>query len=101
MRPVSVVITLLLGSLTLLGCQQQKPQVHEAPTLTGSCNAEAVQTFLGKTATPALLEQARSQSGAQTARVLRPDDVVTLEYNAQRLNLSTDQALVVQRINCG
>lgn len=101
MHPLSATATLLLASLTLLGCQQTKPQTQEALTVTGTCNAQAAQHFLGKTASPALLEQARNQSGAQTARVLRPDDVVTLEYNAQRLNLSTDDALVIQRINCG
>ena len=101
MRPLSATAALLLASSTLLGCQQTQPQTQEALTVTGACNAEAVQHFIGKTASPALLDQARNQSGAQTARVLQPEDVVTLEYNAQRLNLSTDQALVIQRINCG
>lgn len=101
MHPLSATTTLLLASLTLAGCQQHKPQTQEAFEVTGNCNAQAVQHFLGKTASPALLDQARDQSGAQTARVLQPDDVVTLEYNAQRLNISTDQALVIQRINCG
>jgi len=101
MRPLSATATLLLASLTLLGCQQTKPQALDPLSVTGTCNAQAVQHFLGKTATPALLDQARNQSGAQTARVLQPEDVVTLEYNALRLNLTTDDALVIQRINCG
>ncbi|WP_376784900.1 I78 family peptidase inhibitor [Stutzerimonas nitrititolerans] len=101
MHVVSATTTLLLASLALLGCQQSQPQTQAPSARPGSCNAEAVQNFVGKTASPALLEQAREQSGAQTARVLRPQDVVTLEYNAQRLNLSTDGELVIQRINCG
>ncbi|WP_312958142.1 I78 family peptidase inhibitor [Stutzerimonas nitrititolerans] len=101
MHVVSATATLLLASLALLGCQQSQPQTQTPSTRPGSCNAEAVQNLVGKTASPALLEQAREQSGAQTARVLRPQDVVTLEYNAQRLNLSTDGGLVIQRINCG
>ncbi len=101
MHVVSATATLLLASLALLGCQQSQPQTQAPLTRPGSCNAEAVQNLVGKTASPALLEQAREQSGAQTARVLRPQDVVTLEYNAQRLNLSTDGELVIQRINCG
>lgn len=99
MRSVFAVATLLLTGVFLTACQQTAPQDIQASA--ESCDAQAVQSLLGKTATPDLLEQARTQSGAQTARVLRPDDVVTLEYNAQRLNLSTDDALIIQRINCG
>jgi len=48
-----------------------------------------------------LLEQARVKAGAQTARVLSPNDMVTLEYRSDRLNLNTDQAATINRVNCG
>ncbi len=35
------------------------------------------------------------------ARVLGPNDMVTLEYRSERLNLNTDQAGTVNRVNCG
>ncbi|WP_412766277.1 I78 family peptidase inhibitor [Stutzerimonas balearica] len=57
--------------------------------------------MIGKTATPAPLEKARELAGAQRARVLRPNDVVTLEYDSQRLNLHTDEELTIERIHCG
>lgn len=101
MPSMSTTASLLFATVILAGCQQAKPQEQDSQALAGNCNAQAVQGLLGKTASPALLEQARNQSGAQTARVLQPDDVVTLEYNAQRLNLSTDRTLIIQRINCG
>ena len=99
MRSFPATATLLLAGLLNAGCQHSKQQ--DPQPIAGSCNAQAVQGLVGKTASPALLEEARKQSGAESARLLRPDDVVTLEYNAQRLNLSTDQALTIQRINCG
>jgi len=55
----------------------------------------------GQTVTPEILERAREQSGAINARVLRPDDIVTLEYNSQRLNIYTDKDMTIERIGCG
>ncbi|KRW68237.1 hypothetical protein AO741_06865 [Pseudomonas sp. TTU2014-105ASC] len=57
--------------------------------------------LVGQIATPELLDQAKDQAGARTARILRPDDIVTLEYNSQRLNINTDSAMKIERINCG
>jgi hypothetical protein len=67
----------------------------------GTCNAEAVQNMLGKTATAEQVEQARLHSGAQSVRVLAPGDAVTLDYNSRRLNIDIDEAEVIERINCG
>jgi hypothetical protein len=65
------------------------------------CDATAAQFAMGKAASPALLEQARTKAGAQTARTLGPNDMVTLEYRSERLNFNTDQTGKVTRINCG
>ncbi|KIZ37603.1 MAG: hypothetical protein BCV62_21505 [Pseudomonas sp. K35] len=58
-------------------------------------------SLTGQTVTPEILERAREQSWAITARVLRPDDIVTLEYNSQRLNIYTDKDMTIERIGCG
>ena len=47
------------------------------------------------------LEQARKASGSQIARILKPHDVVTLEYRSERLNLNVNEQGVVNRVNCG
>jgi hypothetical protein len=65
------------------------------------CNAAPAQFAVGRTADAALTEDARIRSGARTVRVLRPNDVVTMEFNAERLNLAVDQAGRVTRVNCG
>lgn len=93
---------LMLYSVILLGCQpSSSDSAQTSQNIAGRCNASAVQELVGKNASPALLDQARRQSGAAVARILRPGDVVTLEYNAQRLTLTTDESLEVQRIGCG
>lgn len=65
------------------------------------CDAAAVQFAVGKPASAALLDQAKAKAGAQTARVLGPNDIVTLEYRSDRLNLNTDDSGKVNRVNCG
>jgi hypothetical protein len=101
MQPIRPTVLTLL-SLALIGCQSQpeKP-VQGSNYIEGRCNASAVQRLVGEKASPELLDQARDQSGATVARILRPGDIVTLEYNDQRLTLSTDETLKIQRIGCG
>jgi hypothetical protein len=66
-----------------------------------ACNADRAESAVGKTVSPALVEEYRKQSGSKTARALRPNDVMTLEYNPQRLNLRTDDKDVIISVNCG
>ncbi|NWA00218.1 I78 family peptidase inhibitor [Pseudomonas gingeri] len=65
------------------------------------CEAKGAEFAIGKQASAELLEQARSRSGAQSARILGPDDMVTLEYRSDRLNLNADSAGKIERVNCG
>lgn len=101
MRQFPLLTGLAMATAILTGCQTD-PETRTATDAGASgCNADAVQHFIGETATADLLEEARNQAGASVARILRPDDVVTLEYNSQRLNINTDASLVIKRLNCG
>ena len=67
----------------------------------GRCEASGADFAIGKQGSAELLEQARKASGSQMARILKPHDVVTLEYRSERLNLNVDDKGVVTRVNCG
>ncbi|MFJ4048473.1 I78 family peptidase inhibitor [Pseudomonas hunanensis] len=67
----------------------------------GRCQAGGADFAIGKQASAELLEQARKASGSQMARILKPRDVVTLEYRSERLNLNVDEQGRVTRVNCG
>ncbi|WP_449432286.1 I78 family peptidase inhibitor [Pseudomonas putida] len=67
----------------------------------GRCEASGADFAMGKQGSAELLEQARKASGSQIARILKPNDVVTLEYRSERLNLNVDERGVVTRVNCG
>lgn len=100
MRPIQIVSMLTLIT-SLLGCQLQSGASQPEINAGGQCNASAVSHLIGEPANPATLDQARTQSGAETARIVRPGDMITQEYNDRRLTLSTDDKLKIQRIRCG
>lgn len=93
---------LLASTLFAAGCSSTDtpaPQPATNPTL--GCTSAAVVHLKGQVATPTLLEQARLQAAANSARILTPSSVVTLEYNSQRLNLNVDDQGVITRVSCG
>ena len=102
---------LVLAAALLAGCStsesssQPEEGVASSPASSvdgyARCDAAAVQFAVGKPASAALLDQAKVKAGAQTARVLGPHDMVTLEYRSDRLNLNTDDSGKVNRVNCG
>jgi hypothetical protein len=93
----------LFAAVMLTGCSTPESAKEPVATETGHsrCESKAAEFTLGKKASPELLEQARTRSGAQNARILKPSDMVTLEYRSDRLNLNTDENLVITRVNCG
>lgn len=93
------------ASLLLVACTTPAPppatgSAPAAPTA-GACNAQGAQFAVGKTASASVVEDARQRSGSYMARVLRPNQAVTMEFNAQRLNLDINAAGVVTRVRCG
>ncbi|HEQ0105068.1 TPA: hypothetical protein VDW71_005054 [Pseudomonas aeruginosa] len=71
------------------------------PAADGRCDANAVQAYVGKQASAAIVEEGRRAAGAEVARALRPHDAVTMDYNPRRLNIDVDDTLVIKRLSCG
>ncbi|MBT9303751.1 MULTISPECIES: I78 family peptidase inhibitor [Pseudomonas] len=96
----------LLAAVVLAGCSTSGTSEPAKDTAVAEsahtrCEAKAAQFTIGQKASPQLLEQARTRAGAQNARILKPNDMITLEYRSDRLNLNTDDNLVITRVNCG
>lgn len=110
-------MTLIVSALAFTGCAAAPSQDASSPApdttapaatatttppaLSESCNADAAQQFVGKKVSDEVVEQARIAAGAKTARALRPDMMVTMEYNGDRLNLRTDTSDMVVGVSCG
>ena len=102
-------LKLALAGLTLAvlsgcaGLNRSAPGPSDPPAAptTGICNAQGAQFAVGKVPGASVVEDARQRSGSYMARVLRPGTAVTMEFNAQRLNLELDAAGVITRVRCG
>lgn len=94
-----------LLTLSLSACATPlPPQVRTGgplPPQRDPCTADAANAYLGQPASADVVEQARLAAHADTARVLHPGDVVTMEYRAGRLNVDVDERGVIVRLRCG
>ena len=91
----------LLAGCTTPGAPSQGESPMPPPPPGTACNADGAQFAIGKAPGASVVEEARQRSGSYMARVLRPNQAVTMEFNAQRLNLEIDAAGVVRRVRCG
>ncbi|WP_233234863.1 I78 family peptidase inhibitor [Bordetella sp. LUAb4] len=66
-----------------------------------SCDAQSVQNLIGKTLTNETTEQARTGSHSAKVRVLKPGQVMTMEYDPSRINLITDKNNALTALRCG
>lgn len=103
MRSLPFLLSLALGVMTLPACTASPPIMSDpTPPQTASCNAEAAKpAAIGKVATAAVLEQARIDAGARMSRVLKPGQMVTMEYAEGRLNIDVDASNVIINLRCG
>ena len=80
---------------------RRRPNAPAPPVTSGSCDHTKAQWAIGRPASDELLERARVSAGADSARFLRPNQPVTLEFLGGRLNLGLDARDVVRSAVCG
>jgi hypothetical protein len=80
------------------GAAQPPPST---PPGSATCNAPKAQFAVGQPASSDLLERARMAAEAASARFLRPNQPITMEFSPSRLNLSLDPRDVVLGASCG
>jgi len=78
-----------------------QPASEPAPVDAAACDSVQALWLEGKVPTEAEVEQARTDSGAEVVRVLKPGQMVTMEFNASRLNIDVDDAGAVVSVRCG
>ena len=67
----------------------------------GRCDAGPAQSAIGKSSTAGNVEAARVAAGARMARTIRPGQMVTKEYDAERLNLDVNANGRITSARCG
>lgn len=71
------------------------------PPRGGNCDAGPAQGLVGQGATARNLETARVRSGAHMARTIRPGQMVTKEFDPERLNVELDAGGRILALRCG
>ena len=72
----------------------------EAPPV-GNCDATQVQSLVGQAYTDKIGSQAQQDASAKQLRVLKPNDMTTMEFVGERLNVEVDEKDVVSGLRCG
>ena len=92
---------LALLATALAGCAT----TGSAPSLAGpsgsACNDSGLTPYIGQPYSDALGAEMRSKSGAQSLRKVGYGEVVTMEFNANRLTVSLDEQNKVATARCG
>jgi hypothetical protein len=109
-------LKLFAGALTVVlsGCSSSATAPSDRPTGgttpapaatpaggNGQCDASAVQSVVGERFSERAAQGAQSRAGASTLRVLQPGQVMTMEYNPQRLTIVVDESGAVASARCG
>ncbi len=87
-----------LAVLVLAGCTPVEP-LPGVPT--GKCTTAGLANLVGRDASAGLVSRARRRAGASVARVLRPGQIVTMEFRDGRLNVNVDSQNRVRNFTCG
>ncbi|WP_417328827.1 I78 family peptidase inhibitor [Halomonas cupida] len=105
-------VLLMVASLGLAGCstgssgsQAEKDPAPLPPSMTDEpqdmCDADAVQSWVGRDYQQDMEPQLLSDSGARTLRVLRPNTAATMDLRLDRLNVKLDDNDVITEVGCG
>jgi hypothetical protein len=93
---------LIVGfALTMFAVAACAPVAPLPGVPTGECSTTGLDNLVGRIATPSLINHAKRRSGASLARVLRPGQIVTMEYRNGRLNVNVDEKNRVKSFTCG
>ncbi len=94
-------LLIIVAPAFLAACAPHAQENIAAAAPSVGCDAGPAQRWIGQTSTAALVESARKASGASVARALTPGMMVTMEFRADRLNVTVDEKGLVTAIGCG
>ena len=99
-------IRLLLAAALMLGPSfaektgTARPKLAEPPPMT-DCDTSELTFLIGKPLDDALQARAQEASGARAVRIIRPGQMVTMDFVADRLNIELDAQGKVSAVRCG
>lgn len=76
-------------------------EVAEPADAGASCNNDVLAGYVGKAPTQALLDEARTRSGARHVRVAQPGMAMTMDFRQDRLTVFVGEDGNIESISCG
>lgn len=67
----------------------------------GQCNADGTDGFIGQKATAEAGQELLQTTGARELRWVPPNTAVTMDFRPDRLTVSYDDDMVIERVTCG
>lgn len=102
--PKAAFLALALVPISILSVAACSTLAEPAPASAPSgamCTADQLGQFNGQVATPELGRRIQAASGARILRWLPKGSIVTMEYNASRVNVLLDERNKVESSRCG
>lgn len=93
-----------LAGLMMAGCTTTDDGSEPTRTVGGEaaqCDASGVQNHIGHRASAEAGAILLRETGARTLRWVPPRTAVTMDFRADRLTVSYDDNMVIERISCG
>lgn len=92
------------AALPLAACATSETPVESTPPPADGlkqCNVDAVQSYVGQTATPDLGARILKEAEGRTLRWGPPRSAMTMDYRSDRVNIMYDDAYKITQITCG
>lgn len=97
-RPLMTTTALFFFSLSLVACAANNNNTNGGGSV-DRCNPIAAQTLVGRSGVTE--SEAKSITGAVTVRRISPGDMVTQDFQKDRLTMEVDGHGIVMRAVCG
>jgi hypothetical protein len=91
-------------TLSLSACAAVPPADTSGPLPPPSalqCDASGAGWAIGQSPTAGIVERIRVDTHSRVARVLRPGQVVTMEFSGERVNINVDEREAIVSVTCG
>lgn len=108
-RSPRLALPALLGLGTLVACStmagEQTGKTPEPPqpsaASTAQCDAERASWAIGQEASAEVVERIRADTGSTQVRVIKPGQMVTMDYIGTRVNIDVNDRNQITSVRCG
>ena len=98
-----IVVSVAVLGLALSACASAPAPSSPGPLPPSAmtCNAAPASWAVGQVASAGVVERVRLDSHSRSVRVLRPGQMVTMEFSAERVDIRVDGGNVILAVTCG